>query len=103
MGFKASDGTRYVSKPGTFVNVEDRHMGALKAQDYASAGLVEAGAEKLFAVRKGDGRWCGACRRLWNSWNRSCPKCEAETIPEDEMEKRDVKMEDYIPPIAMRK
>ena len=97
MGFKATDGTRYTAKAGTFVNVEDKHIGALRAQDYASAGLVDAGPEKLFTVRKGDGRWCVACCRLWNRWNPVCPKCDGETVPEDEMEKRDVQMEDVFP------
>ena len=100
MGFKASDGTRYMAKAGTFVNVDDKHMPALQAQDYATAGLVDAGPEKLFSRRKGDGRWCGTCRRLWNRWNLVCPRCDGETIPEDEMEEREVRMSDYIPPYA---
>lgn len=84
MGFKASDGTRYTARPGTFVHVEDRHMGALREQQYASAGLV-ATEEKFFAVTRDDGRWCKPCRRVWNRWNAVCPKCGEDTVPESEM------------------
>jgi hypothetical protein len=92
MGFKAQDGTRYVAKPGTHVNVEERHMGALKSQDYAQAGLVDAGAEKQF-IRdtKKQGRWCKSCNRLWNSWNDMCPRCDQVTIPENEMDRTTLK------------
>ncbi len=95
MGFKASDGTRYTAKAGTFVNVEDRHMPALRAQDYASAGLV-ATEEKFFAVTKDDGRWCAPCRRLWNRWSHTCPKCGRDTTSEAEMD-RTLPSGPYVP------
>lgn len=88
MGFKASDGTRYVAKPGTHVDVAEHHMPALQSQDYASAGLVDAGPEKQFIQdTKKQGRWCRACNRLWNAWNLTCSKCYGETIPEAEMDR----------------
>ena len=89
MGFKADDGTRYTAKPGTFVDVADHHMAALKNQQYASAGLVDAGPEKMF-VRKGpEGRWCPSCpnNTIWHHWKMECPKCGKETVPESEMER----------------
>jgi hypothetical protein len=96
MGFKASDGTRYTAKPGTSVIVEDRHIPALRAQDYASAGLVDAGPEKFFSVRQDDGRWCKPCRRVWNRWNHVCPRCGEDTVPESEMP-RDLPAGPYVP------
>ena len=72
-GFKAQDGTRYVAKPGTFVDVADHHMAALKNNDYAIAGLVDAGAEKLF-IRKGpEGKWCPhcPCNTIYHGWKKS--------------------------------
>lgn len=96
-GFKASDGTRYVAKPGTFVDVADHHMAALKNQDYASAGLVDAGAEKFYVKAGPQGRWCPACpnNTIYHSWTKTCPDCYAETVPESEMSR--VKLEEYIP------
>jgi len=88
MGFKASDGTRYVAKPGTFVDVADHHMPALKNQNYASAGLVDAGPEKYFIKAGPEGRWCPECpcNTIFHSWTKTCPKCGSDTIPESEME-----------------
>lgn len=96
-GFKAQDGTRYVAKPGTFVDVADHHMAALKNQDYASAGLVDAGAEKFYVKSGPQGRWCPACpnNTIYHSWTKMCPDCYAETVPESEMAR--VKLEKYIP------
>lgn len=76
-----------VNGPGSFVNLEDGspQLAKLRNQDYASAGLVDAGPEKFFTVRKDDGRWCKPCRRVWNRWNAVCPKCGADTLPEAEM------------------
>ena len=86
-GFKASDGTRYVAKPGTSVDVADEHMPALKNQQYASAGLVDAGAEKHFIHGGPEGRWCPGCpcNTIQHSWKMTCPKCGEDTIPESEM------------------
>lgn len=84
MGFRASDGTRYVAKPGTHVNVDDRHMAALKSQDYANAGLVDAGPEKQFITKATkEGRWCNDCKKLWHSWRTTC-FCGTETVRESE-------------------
>ncbi len=86
-GFKAQDGTRYVARPGTSVDVAEHHMAALKNNDYAIAGLVDAGAEK-HVVRGGpEGRWCPGCpdNTIWHSWTRICPSCGTQTIPESGM------------------
>lgn len=87
MGFKAQDGTRYVAKPGTFVDVADHHMAALKHNDYAQAGLVDAGAEKHFIRQGPEGRWCPECpsNTIWHPWTKTCPKCGGVTIPESSM------------------
>ena len=87
MGFKAKDETRYMAKPGTKVFVEDKHMAALKSQDYAQAGLVDAHEERFVVEdKRKQGRWCKHCNRLWNAWNYDCGKCGEATIPENEME-----------------
>ena len=52
---------------GSFVNIDDtdpagqRALKKLKAQDYASAGLVDAGPEKFFVRQGPEGRWCPHC------------------------------------------
>src|SRR5579859_553697 len=93
LGF--SDGDRKylgVNGPGSYVNLEDgsAQLAKLRKQGYASAGLVDAGPEKFFTVRKDDGRWCRGCNRVWNRWNKTCPNEHCEqyglpTVPEAEM------------------
>lgn len=86
--------------PGSYVNLDsDRDAGALRKlqnQDYASAGLVDAGPEKQFIrdMRK-QGRWCRDCNFLGHAWMATCSKCGAETIPEAEMEV--IRMDKWLP------
>jgi hypothetical protein len=83
---------------GSFVNLEDGspQLKKLKGQDYAAAGLVDAGAEKFYTVTKRDGKWCPDCRRVWNRWNHACPRCGGDTLPEAEMP-RDLPAGPYTP------
>jgi hypothetical protein len=91
MGFRAQDGTRYVAKPGTSVDVADHHMAALKNNDYAQAGLVDAGAEKFIVNGGTEGMWCAGQGtpqhqpKMWYQWHKACPKCGDATIPESEL------------------
>lgn len=84
--------------PGSFVNLEDGspQLAKLRNQDYAAAGLVDANAEKFFAVTKDDGRWCKPCRRVWQRWSLVCPKCGRDTIPEADMP-RELPTGPYVP------
>jgi predicted RNA-binding Zn-ribbon protein involved in translation (DUF1610 family) len=84
--------------PGSFVHIEDeRQLKKLRSQDYASAGLVDAGPEKFFTVRGPAGRWCPDCpdNTIWHGWTRTCPSCGGQTVPESQMS-RDLP-EKYIP------
>ena len=98
LGFKASDGRRILAErgAGSFAHVDDKYLPALQRQDYASAGLVDAGPEKHFTTTRDDGRWCKPCRRVWNRWNKQCPVCDGETLPESEMP-RDLPPGPYMP------
>ncbi len=83
-GFNFTDGTEYKGKPGGTVTVADEHAPFIRRQTGGDAGLTGHGSFRSFAATKA-GRWCGPCRRLWNAWNTTCPKCGAETVPEGEM------------------
>jgi hypothetical protein len=82
-----------VNGPGSYVNLDDtdpverRALKKLKNQDYASAGLVDAGPEKFFVRSGPEGRWCPSCpnNTIFHSWTKVCPSCEGETVPESEM------------------
>ena len=82
-----------VNGPGSFVNLDDtdpvdrRALQKLARQDYASAGLVDAGPEKHYIRRGPEGRWCPHCSNntIYHSWTKTCPSCGGETVPESEM------------------
>jgi len=90
-GFADGDKKYYADKPGGFVNLDEvkdaNALRKLKNQDYASAGLVDAGPEKLFVHKaRKPGMWCRRCNRIWHAWARTCNKCGDETISELELE-----------------
>jgi hypothetical protein len=102
----ADGNTKFMAErgAGSFVNIDDTDpvgrvaLKKLAGQDYASAGLVDAGPEKFFVRRGPEGRWCPHCANntIFHSWTRSCPSCGGETIPESEMS-RDLPGGQYMP------
>src|ERR1700722_9284490 len=87
-GFADGDKKYLSAKPSGSLYLDDvkdaNALRKLKNQDYASAGLVDAGPEKQFIKdpRK-QGRWCKQCNRLWQAWTLQCNKCGVDTILED--------------------
>jgi hypothetical protein len=87
-GFADGD-VKYMAErgPGSFVHIEDeRQLKKLANQDYASAGLVDAGPEKFFVKKSPPGMWCRECNTLWHSWTRECGRCHVRTTSELEMD-----------------
>lgn len=78
-GFNMEDGTRYSGKPGGTVEVSDRHAKAVDRQIGGDGGLAYAGGYRGFVGTK-TGRWCAPCRRIWNAWSHTCPKCGEPTM-----------------------
>jgi hypothetical protein len=82
-GLNMQDGTRYSGKSGGTVTVEDRHAAAVtKLSTGGDGGLVDGRFKGFLGTKKG--RWCGPCRRVWNAWSHSCPRCGGITESEDE-------------------
>lgn len=81
-GFTMEDGSHYkAGRPGGHVDVKDHHAPYInRLAGNGDAGLLSAKGAHYLGTSKG--RWCGACRRLWNVWNKTCVKCGAPTEPE---------------------
>jgi hypothetical protein len=77
------DGTRYVAgRAGGQVTVSDHHGAAInRLGGNGTAGLVN-GNPGIYVRSAKKGRWCAACRRLWNVWNADCPRCGEATESE---------------------
>lgn len=73
-GFDCADGTKYTAnRKGGTVEVSDRHASAINKGQYGETGFVSAKGALSFGTK--EGRWCSNCNRIWNSWNKSCPRC----------------------------
>jgi hypothetical protein len=80
-GFDCKDGTKYTAtKPGGSVTVSDRHARAINQGQYGDTGFVSATGAQSFGTKKG--MKCPDCNRLWNVWNKTCPKCGTTTVAE---------------------
>lgn len=78
-GFDCKDGTKYTaSRPGGTVEVSDRHAKAINAGQYGAQDFISAKGSQSFGTRSG--QLCESCGRLWNAWNKTCPKCDVETV-----------------------
>lgn len=81
-GFTTADGqTLRADSKGT-ITLEDHHAARLMRSKHAAVGLVS---RRSYQLGTREGRWCTACRRLWQGWSMRCPKCNAATIAESEM------------------
>jgi hypothetical protein len=77
-GFDCKDGTKYTaSRPGGSITVDDRHASAINRGQFGSTGLVEAKGAVSFGTK--NGQRCDPCGRLWNAWNKICPRCGEPT------------------------
>lgn len=78
-GLDCKDGTKYTaSRPGGSVDVEDRHARAINGGQYGQQGFISAKGAQSFGTRRG--MYCEPCKRLWNAWSATCPRCGASTV-----------------------
>ena len=78
-GFDCKDGTKYTAnRAGGMVEVSDRHASAINKGQYGEQDFISAKGQASFGTKKG--QECPSCGRLWNAWNKVCPKCDVETV-----------------------
>jgi len=79
-GIDAQDGTRYTGKKGGFVEVSERHAAAIRDSQHQSIGMLNAREAHFIGTKRG--RRCVPCRRTWNVWSVTCPRCGKDTEEE---------------------
>lgn len=79
-GLDLADGTKYDASPGGVVDVEPGHARAIRRGWYGQNGVMRDGPQFSFGTKAG--RYCGPCKRNWNSWSTLCPRCGLPTHPE---------------------
>lgn len=64
---------QYTSRPGDTITVSTGNADLIRQR----AARVRHGEQFAFGTRRG--RACTPCRRVWNAWNATCPKCGEPT------------------------
>lgn len=79
-GLDMADGTKYTAKPGDKVEVSDAHAKYIGTSFYGQSGIMAKGERMSFGTKRT--MVCTPCKRRWNAWNDTCPKCGQPTIEE---------------------
>ncbi len=75
-GVDSRDGTKYTAaRPGGTVVVEDQHAAEMARSKRTGSDNGMLSLKEGWSFGTKGSRWCEACRRLWNSWSLTCPRC----------------------------
>ena len=82
-GITTADGTKYDANRTGQIEVQDRHVRDIRKQ-YGTAGIITASEQTVMGTKST--RVCVSCTptRRWQAWTTVCPRCEAETIIEEQ-------------------
>lgn len=80
MGLDFADGTRVDADGRGRVDVPESYARQIGKSWYGSAGVMAGGERFSFGTKKS--RLCRPCKRAWNAWSETCPRCGAETTEE---------------------
>jgi hypothetical protein len=76
-------GRKYTADPGGKVDVDakDAHYISTSFYGPGQAGIMRGGPQ--FSIGTRLGRWCAACKRIWQAWSITCPRCGEDTTPQE--------------------
>jgi hypothetical protein len=68
-------------KPGSHLDIDNPRVARLIGKSSnTELGIISN--KELVGIGTKAGRWCKPCKRLWQAWSETCPKCGLETEPE---------------------
>lgn len=81
---RMEDGTRYVAaREGGRVEVSEDHARAIdRMPGNGTAGLLTATWREYGGSSGKRGQVCPCSPTIWNSWTKTCPRCQGPTQPE---------------------
>lgn len=79
-GLDFQDGTKVDGTSGSTVEVTESQARQIDSSWYSRTGVMNASQALSFGTRKG--MRCVPCKRVWNAWNDTCPKCGKNTQDE---------------------
>lgn len=77
-GLDMADGTKYNADGQGRVDMSDDHSKYLKNSWYGQNGVMSAAQSLSFGTKKT--KLCTPCKRAWNAWSETCPRCGEPTI-----------------------
>jgi hypothetical protein len=80
-GLDLQDGTKYSGKPGTSIEVQEKHKRAIDKSFYGQGRSIISG--EGHTIRTKRTKQCPECKRLWQVWTVECHKCNIPTIEVD--------------------
>lgn len=77
-GLEMASGKKYrAGKPGGAVEVSSSDAHYINTSWYGQSGVMNGSAQ--FALGTKRGRFCTACKRVWQAWSEHCPRCGQDT------------------------
>lgn len=76
-GLDFDNGSSVSGPQGSAVEVTDAQAREIDGSWYKRSNVMNS-SQRLSIGTKG-GKYCTPCRRLWNAWNETCPKCGEPT------------------------
>lgn len=76
-GLDMADGTKYNADGRGSVDMSAEHARYLKTSWYGQSGVMTTSQSLSFGTKKT--MLCTACKKAWNAWNKTCPRCGEPT------------------------
>jgi len=77
-GLDMADGTKYNADGTGRVEMSSEHAKYLKTSWYGQSGVMADSQSLSFGTKKT--KLCTPCKRAWNAWSVTCPRCGEPTI-----------------------
>lgn len=80
-GLDMADGTKYNADATGRVEMSNKHAKYLKTSWYGQNGVMTDTQSLSFGTKKT--KLCVRCKRAWNAWSETCPRCGEPTVEGD--------------------
>lgn len=83
-GIEGANGKKYSAKPGGTLDVPQHVADRISKSTAGASGVLRGG--ELLSLGTKRGRLCRDCRRMWQAWSTTCPRCGEPTEADHESE-----------------
>jgi len=87
-GVEGVNGQKYSARPGGTLDVPQHVADRISKSTAGATGVLRGG--ELLSLGTKRGRLCRDCRRMWQAWSTTCPRCGEPTEADHESEEVEV-------------